>query len=391
MGEVRIGIVGLGTIGRTHCGYMRELVGGRLSAVCDTDVRRIDKARSDSSIRFGAEVAAFSDYRKMIRSGTIDLLMVCVPHLLHAEITVDAMRQGLHVICEKPLAPTAEVAKRVIEVHKECGGSFSVMLQERASEVNIGLRNLVRNGVLGGVRRINWISTDWFRTQFYYRAEPWRGSWNREGGGVLINQSLHDLDLFQWLFGRPSIISAMVYLGKWHDITVEDEVAVSAEMENGAHATLSISSGDFPPTSRLEILCDKGKIIYEKGKAMLLLEPKRPIQEIIDRSSELFYTEKCEAKSIDLKEDSRKHQKITQSVVNGIRKVGEPLTLGEEGLDSVQLANTILYAGLTGLRVKYPVSDEVFSAFHRRLCEDESRGLDLRQSKTIDHERHVGE
>lgn len=377
MDKVRFGIIGLGNMGKGHLSYFHELDHAELTAVCDIDPTKFnieppkDFDHRADVVTLGPEVARFTDYRAMMRSGKVDAVIIAAPHYFHPEMTIEAFRHGLHVICEKPEAITAKEARKMNEAYGNTSGLvFAVMFNQRTNPVFCKLRELIMDGTLGGIRRVSWMITDWFRTQAYYNSGGWRGNWNGEGGGVLMNQCPHNLDLFQWFFGMPKRLTAMTFIGKWHDITVEDDVTAMMELENGATASFITTTGDFPGTNRLEIAAENGKLVCENNK-LLFYKTEAPVQEILDTSDKGFYHSDPEVIEIKVEEAPQGHKCITQNVINAILGKEELLSPGVEGIKSVELANAMLLSGLRGKTVDVPVCEDEFAELLDELRKNE--------------------
>jgi len=378
--EVRIGVVGLGNIGKFHCSYINEIEGAQLVAVCDKDKKKLNDTSipKDFDLKVGNfsevlnGVSKYTDYKEMIRSGEVDLIIISVPHYFHPDIAIEAFHHKIHVICEKPVAVSSRDALRMNEVAQKSNVVFSVMFQKRVSPVNLKIHEIIKKGVLGQIIRINWIITDFFRTQKYYDSGGWRGTWKEEGGGVLINQCPHYLDLFQWFFGLPKKLSSLVYLDKWHNILVEDDVSVLMEMENGASASFITTTGDYPGTNRLEITGSKGKLVYEHEENITLYLLKKPLPQIIKNSEEGFYSVAPSIKKIKIKDIYEGHKYITQNTINAILKNEKLISPGIDGIKSVQLANSILYSGLMNKQIQFPVSDDLYIKLLETLKEKET-------------------
>src|SRR5258706_9201509 len=227
--EVRIGIVGLGNMGSVHAGWLLEgkVKRCRLTAVCDTNPKKLEQERYNGLKRF-------DDSATMLRSGEIDAVLIAVPHYFHTTIGIDALQLGLHVLTEKPISVHKNDCLKLIAAHKNPKQIFAAMFQLRTEPVYQKIRSMVRGGELGKLFRVNWIITDWFRSDAYYASSAWRATWAGEGGGVLLNQALHNLDLWQWLFGMPARVRAFCGFGKFHEIEVEDQVTAYFEYASGA-------------------------------------------------------------------------------------------------------------------------------------------------------------
>lgn len=378
MKKIRFGLIGLGNIGTLHYSYMNELEGAELTAVCDIDRSKFTNFQAvadfdhDTSGVGGLDksLATFTDYKEMLESGLVDAVIIAVPHYFHPEMAIEAFRRGIHVLCEKPVAITAREAREMNEAHAQSDVVFGAMFQMRTDPTFIRIKEMLEDGTLGDIRRVSWIITSWFRTQTYYDSGGWRGNWNGEGGGVLMNQCPHNLDLFQWFFGLPKKLTAQVYLGKWHDITVEDDVSVLMELENGATASFITATSDTPGTNRLEITAENGKLVYESGK-LTFYKTEAPVQEILEHSDQGFYSGKPEVIEVEIPAKPHGHKYITQNVVNAILGREGLIAPGIEGIKSVQLANAMLLSGLKGKTVELPVCEDEFDRLLEELRADE--------------------
>lgn len=374
MKKVRFGVVGMGNIGVHHAGYFPELEGAELTAICDIDEAKLtdieapkdfDQVMADTVI--DTSIAKFADYTEMLDSGKVDAVIIATPHYFHPEMAKEAFRRGIHVICEKPVAITAREAREMNAAHADSGVVYAAMFQMRTDPVYIKIKEMLEDGTLGEVRRVSWIITDWFRTQKYYDSGGWRGNWTGEGGGVLMNQCPHNLDLFQWFFGLPKKLQALVYLGKWHDITVEDDVSVLMELANGATASFITTTADTPGTNRLEIAAENGKLVLEAG-SITFFKTEDSVQSILEESGQGFYSARPEVIKVAVEPRAHGHRFITQNAINAILGGEEELIApGTEGIKSVQLANGMLLAGLRGGTVELPVCEDEFDELLEEL------------------------
>ncbi|HEY1111084.1 MAG TPA: Gfo/Idh/MocA family oxidoreductase, partial [Opitutaceae bacterium] len=262
MKNVRLGIVGLGNIGKFHTGYLLENKISRctLTAVSDAYAPSLEPFKSKG-------VKTFASCEEMIRSGEIDALVIATPHFLHTTIGIDALKNGLHVMVEKPISAHKADAERLIATAQQHPKQvFAGMFQMRVEPRYQKIRKLIESGELGEVVRVNWIITDWFRTEAYYASGGWRATWKGEGGGVLLNQCLHQLDMLQWLCGMPAKVRGFCQLGRFHDIEVEDNITTYLEWKNGATGVFISSTGEAPGTNRFEICGTRGKVVLENNK-----------------------------------------------------------------------------------------------------------------------------
>ena len=249
-------------MGTAHAVAIRDgkVCGLELTALCDTDESRLNFCRQNFP-----NVCLFNDWKNLIDSKTVDAVIIAVPHKTHSLIAEYALNAGLNVLVEKPVDISISRALKLNKTAKKSGKVFAIMFNQRTNELFAKAREIVQGGELGELKRSVWIITNWYRTQQYYNSGDWRASWAGEGGGVLLNQAPHNLDLWQWICGMPEEITAYCEEGKYHNIEVEDEAMLIARYKNGAIGTFITSTGEYPGTNRLEISGDKGKIVIENG------------------------------------------------------------------------------------------------------------------------------
>ena len=348
MDEVRIGIIGVGGMGTSHSRKFREgeIRRARLVAACDIEPEKLEPFK---------DLKTYTDSRELIRSGEVDAVLIATPHYDHTTIGIDAFDNGLHVLVEKPISVHKADAERLIAAWKRSKNRvFGAMFQMRTEPVFKKIKQLIESGELGRIQRINWTVTAWFRTEAYYASGGWRATWKGEGGGVLLNQCPHNLDLFQWFFGMPKRCRAFCGFGKYHDIEVEDEVTAYFEYEDGATAVFIASTGETPGTDRLEVAGDRGRLVYENGK--ITFGRNEVLTSVFNKTSpERFGRPEKWDVEIPVRDAKRGHGVITQSFVNAILD-GTPLIApAEEGIRSVELANAMLLSAFTDQTVTIPI------------------------------------
>jgi len=359
MDNVRFGVVGLGNMGLYHVETFASLKGGTLEAICDAAPANLERAGQKTPAR------RFSQYQEMLDSGLIDAVLIATPHFLHPEIALAAFERNIHVLCEKPLAVTVGQGRSVIEAAgRKPQLKFGLMFQMRTTALYRKIRELIADGELGDISRITWIVTDWFRTWTYFASGGWRATWAGEGGGVLINQCPHNLDLIQWLTGlTPSRITAVGFVGKTHPIEVEDEVSAILEYPGGAIGHFITSTGEAPGTNRLEICGDRGKLVAEKGK-IAFSRTRKSVRETRETSKEAFAV--MEAWDIDVPvgpSDAEGHKIVTQNFVNAVLKDEALIAPGIDGLKELELGNAIAMAALTRKTIDLPLDSGAYDRF----------------------------
>src|SRR6266853_3520704 len=258
MTKVRLGIIGLGNIGQHHAAYVSagKINRAQLVAVSDAVPAKLGQFN---------QLKTFTSGEELIGSGLVDAVIIATPHYQHTTLGIAALKQGLHVMVEKPISAHKADAERLIAAHKRNAKLvFAGMFQLRAEPRYLKIQNLIRTGELGEIVRMSWIMTDWFRTEAYYASGGWRATWKGEGGGVLLNQCLHNLDVMQWLLGMPGRVRGFCQLGRFHDIEVEDNVTAYLEYSNGATGTFVSSTGEAPGSNRFEIAGTRSKLVIER-------------------------------------------------------------------------------------------------------------------------------
>lgn len=360
MDTVRFGIIGIGAMGSKHMLsiFNNEITGASLTAVCDVNPQRLEWAKENC----GDAVKCYSDYKELIASGEVDAIIISTPHYLHPVIAIEGLKSGLHVLVEKPAGVYTKAVRDMNEIAAQSGKVFGINLVMRTHPVYQKAREMIQNGELGPLKRAVWINTNWHRTQAYYNSGGWRATWSGEGGGVLMNQCPHNLDLWQWLFGMPSRVRASCYLGKWHNIEVEDDVSIFAEYEDGRTATFIATTGEFPGTDRLEITGDLGKLVIENEK--LTFYKLSGSEEYYRFNSKIIpntFAPSVEVINVETTGEYTKHRGIKQDFTNAIRFGSKLLAPGEEGIHSLQICNAAyLSAWNDGKWVNLPVDEDEF-------------------------------
>ena len=355
---VRFGIIGVGNMGNSHIkmhlkGEHKEL---RITAIAD-----INPERLAASAKLLPGVKTYDTAEALIDSGEVDAVIIATPHYDHSPIAQYAFSKGVHVLTEKPAGVYAKQVREMNEAAAKTDLVFGIMYNQRTNCVYRKMREIVQGGELGEIRRVSWIITDWYRTQAYYNSGGWRATWAGEGGGVLLNQCPHNLDLWQWICGLPVKVQAFCHEGKWHDIEVEDDVTIYVEYANGATGTFITTTGDCPGTNRFEITLDGGKLVCENNKLMLY-KLKGKVSEHCANATEGFGW--IEGEWIEVETDGRnkQHSEVTNKFAAAVLR-GEPLVAnGEEGIRGLSISNAAHLSSWLGKPVDLPVDEDVYFA-----------------------------
>jgi len=358
---LRIGIIGIGGMGSHHARYLTDgkVPGAALTAVCDIDPARLDAAKKN----FGDHLETFDNGDDFFAADVCDAVIIATPHYFHPPYAIQAFANGVHALSEKPAGVYTAQVREMNEAAAASDCVFGLMFNQRTTPIYRKLRSLVQSGELGEIKRTNWIITDWFRSQSYYDSGGWRATWAGEGGGVLLNQCPHNLDLWQWTCGMPARVRAFCAFGKYHDIEVEDDVTAYVEYANGATGLFITTTGEAPGTNRLEVTCDRGKVVVEHGK-LTFHRTIEPVSKFCAEYQGGFGSPETWTCDVPVGGGGEQHIGITKDWVYSIR-TGAPLTApGEEGIKSLELSNAMLLSAWTDQWIDLPVDEKVY---HREL------------------------
>ena len=358
MDKVRYGIIGVGNQGSYYAKMFADgkIENGVLTALCDNNEAKLETAKN----KYGESYEYFSDYSEMLKSGLIDVAMVETPHYEHPQIVIDCIKKGINVICDKPAGVYTKQVKEMNACAEKHSVKFGMMFNQRTNCVYRKMREMIAGGDIGTIQRVTWIITDWFRTQSYYDNGSWRATWKGEGGGVLINQCPHQIDLIQWIVGEmPEKVRAICHYGKWHDVEVEDDVTAYFEYKNGATGVFITTTADTPGTNRLEITGNNGKLVCENGKLLFdeLEVPERVFNATYKGG---FGTPAHHLREVETDGENPQHIGILRNFARAILGL-EPLYVdGREGLRGVELMDAMLLSTWQDRTVTLPIDDDLY-------------------------------
>ena len=357
--QVKVGIIGIGNMGTAHSlqistGKVEQM---QLVAVADRNAHQRDWAKQN----LPESVQIFDEGVDLIDSGLCDAVMIAVPHYQHPELAIAAFARGIHVLCEKPAGVYAKQVAEMNAAAAKAGVVFAMMFNQRTNCLYRKMHDMVQGGELGRVKRVNWIITDWYRTQYYYDSGAWRATWGGEGGGVLLNQCPHNLDLLQWICGLPVRVRAFCHEGKWHDIEVEDDVTAYMEFENGATGVFVTTTGDAPGTNRFEIDCEWGKLVCEDNELILYRNARSDI-EFCQNADQGFAKPACERVVVETDGENPQHAGVMRAFAGCILNGSPLIARGEEGIRGLMLSNAMHLSSWLEQTVSLPVDEDLFLA-----------------------------
>lgn len=354
---IRFGIIGMGNMGTSHAKSFLagKIRGMRITAVADSESEKLLWSKENLPW-----AKTYTSAEELISSGEVDALIVCTPHYSHPDLVIKALENGLHVVSEKPAGVYTKQVREMNEFAEKQDKTFAMMFNQRTNCVYRKIKEIVDSRKYGEIRRVNWIITDWYRTQAYYNSGGWRATWIGEGGGVLLNQSPHQLDLWQWICGMPTKVRAFCHEGKWYDVEIEDDVTIYAEYENGATGVFVTSTGDFPGSNRLEITMDKARLVCEKGEKITLFELEEGLTENIASCENGFASIPYKEIVVETDGINDQHPGVLNAFSDHIL-YGTPLVAeGTEGINGLMISNAAHLSSWTNETVTLPIDEDKF-------------------------------
>ena len=354
MEPLKLGLVGLGGMGQSHLTKEAALEEVTFTGVADIVRSAVDEVSSKY------DVAGYYSYQELIDRGGCEAVLIAAPHPFHAPIALYAIERGLHVLSEKPLAVTVREADQLIEAAKKAGVKLGVMFQTRTEPLFRRAHEILASGEIGRIYRSFMVASHWYRTQAYYDSGSWRGTWQGEGGGVLMNQSPHSLDVFIWLGGHPTRVQANVAT-RAHRIEVEDTAEALIDYGHGHTGYLYTTTAEWPGDDRIELTGDRGKLVLQRG-SLRLYRMSTPLQTAIDTGAKWGKAE-GEWEEVEVNPEDSGHQVVVRQFARAIR-LGEPLVaVAEDGRNSLELANAILLSGYRKKPVDLPLDRDEYDRF----------------------------
>lgn len=354
---IRYGIIGVGNMGTSHVRFYKE---GRIKEMRLVAIADLNPDRLEVNLDELPELATFRTGEELIDSGLCDAVVIATPHYSHPHYVKYGISKGLHALSEKPAGVYTKQVREMNEYAAAHDKVFAMMFNQRTNHIYRKMKEIVDSGVYGQIKRVNWIITDWYRTQSYYNSGGWRATWEGEGGGVLLNQCPHNLDLWQWICGMPKKIRAFCHEGKWHDIEVEDDVTIYAEYENGATGVFVTTTGDAPGTNRFEITLDKAKLVCESGKALSLYVLEQGSIEFSKTSKNGFAKPKGEFAEVETDGSNEQHTGVLNAFAANILRGEKLVADGCEGINGLTISNAAHLSSWLGKEIELPIDEELY-------------------------------
>lgn len=347
--QIRLGVIGLGNIGQQHIGHIRS------GAVQNCEVTALS-SRGPSALAEEIGAQHFSDYRELVDSGICDAVLIATPTMSHLDMGLYALNKGLHVLMEKPLGLSTAEGEQLLSAAGE-GQVFALMLNQRVAPVFAKMKAVIDSGTLGEIQRTHWTMTNWFRPEVYFQVSDWRATWCGEGGGLLVNQCIHNIDIFQWLSGVPVSVQGFCGFGKYHDIEVEDEATAYFEYSNGATGIFVGSTGESPGVNRLDVVGDNGMLSFD-GERLFHTENTPATSAYNRETRDMFGQPDTRETDITPTETVNQHALVISNFADAILQAEPLIAPAAEGIDSLSIANAILWSAWNGERIALPLNSE---------------------------------
>jgi predicted dehydrogenase len=331
-----------------------------LVAVSDVNSQRVAEVSTKERIQ------GYDDPVRLMEDSGAESILITTPHYFHTPLAIAAFERGLHVLCEKPVGVHVNDVQMMIDAHEAAlqdypGLIFAAMFQRRVLGHWRKIKHLITEGSLGRLVRASWIITTWFRTQSYYNQSDWRATWRGEGGGILLNQCPHNLDIYQWFFGMPERVRGFASMGKYHNIEVEDEVTAIFEHSDGMVGHFITSTIESPGTNRFEIVGELGRVVFEDEKLIIDYNEKSMLT-VSETSDEPFIIVPYSSETTAAPVTNSQHLEVIERFAQAVCGDGEPIAYGAEGMGSVMLANAVLASHFAGTPVDLPLDGDAYAS-----------------------------
>lgn len=348
---IRLGVIGLGNIAQQHITNIETgaVAGFKITALC---------SRNETPLAQELNALHFSSYKDLIDSGSVDAVLIATPTLSHFEIAQYALEKDCHVMLEKPIGLSSYEGEQLLGYAKN-DTKFALMLNQRTDPTYAKIKSIVDSGVLGDIQRTHWTMTNWFRPEIYFQVSDWRATWKGEGGGLLVNQCIHNLDIFQWICGAPNQITAFSEFGKYHNIEVEDEVTAFLRYDNKATGVFIGSTGEAPGVNRFDIIGDKGSLHFDSGALSQKLNAQST-SEFCHSTQDMFGMPEVTESEIVIDQTVNQHALIMNNFAAAINHNETLIAPAADGLASLDLANAILLSSWNDEKVTLPLDRKIY-------------------------------
>lgn len=373
MNQVRMAVIGTGSMGKKYAqmiaaGSVKDMV---LTAVVCRSEANIEWAKE----KLNQEVQIFPDADTLYAHGDLfDAVMIVTPHKLHPEMVKQGLLAGKHMFCDKPAGVSMKQCEEMARLAREKDLKFAMMFHQRMYGKYLRIKELLEQNEIGVIRRVMMENSRYYRTQYYHKSGSWRSSWTGEGGGALINQGQHILDIWQWLVGMPQSVQAVIPFGKYNDFDVDDEATILMEYPDKRTAVFILTTGEGSWTERLEIVGSKGTILLEEDKLTI----SRYDQDLTEYGKNAQCNAREQMKETltveDYPKEKEPYEEMLADFADAILTDGSVAVSGLEGLHALELTNAAYLSAFTGKKISLPMdADEYEKELTRRMQDEQSR------------------
>lgn len=353
--QVRIAVIGTGYMAGRHLEFLDTYDKAEVTAVCDVNLERAQEVADQYKCK------AYSDHKQLLADKVADAVLIVTPHFFHTSIGIDALDAGHHVLCEKPLSVHKADCEKLLAAHTNKDLVFALMFNQRTNPAYRKVKSLLESGEMGRITRMSWIITNWFRSEAYYKQGTWRATWAGEGGGVLLNQCPHQLDMMIWLCGMPEKVHCFGRFGQYHDIEVEDDVTAYMEFPGGASGVFIATTGEAPGQNTLEICGDRGRITVD-GHKVHWSRTERSVKDLLENDPTPMPEPETWEIDFEYPDEGGQHHEIMTNFCEAILEGKELIAPSTEGTSSVELCNAMLLSAWKEQTVHLPMDSAEYAA-----------------------------
>lgn len=374
MNQLRIAIIGIGGMGKTYAKIINEgkVRGMTLAAVTCRSKENVLWAKEN----LDSQTKVYQDTELLFKDTDLfDAVLIVTPHKTHPEFAIRAFEYKKHVFCDKPAGISFYQSQRMSQAAKDSNRKYAMMFHQRLFDKYTRVKEIIDSNRLGDIRRVMLENSRYYRTNFYHKSSSWRSSWNHEGGGVLINQGQHLLDIWQWLFGMPKSLRADICYGKYNDFLVDDEATIYMQYENQMTAVFFITTGEPVNEERLEIIGTKGKLLLINNHLTIYTYEK----EIDEYSKTALVTNADELKISRMEEEfedqANPYEPMLQNFADALLEDAKLIAPGEDGENSLTLANAAYLSSWIQETITLPIDPMLYEEKLKEKMMEESQIL----------------
>ena len=386
---MKLGIAGIGVIGESYLKLFKEgrIKEGEVAAVASRNTQRVEKILEKLNLQ---EVRVYGSLKEMLEKESLSGVIITTPHKLHVSMMKEALQMGVSVLTDKPLSSTRKEAEEMAVFAKDYPDLVKgVLFNKRANPIHKEIKKIIESGELGILRRALYEVTDYYRSHRYYEESGWRGTYEEEGGGVLMNQAVHQMDLLTWFTDLPKEVMAFLKEGSHRPMTTENDAYLHLFYEGGGVGHFITSTHESPGVHRLELSFDQGQILMENEKTLKITKLQEPEEDFSRKTETLFahVPGTLEVKEFEPLEDKEEHVRTIENFIRAIEGKEKIQSSLEEAVKSITLVNAAYLSHFTGKKGAMDFSLEEYDReLHRKIQEERA----LKEEKQTGKRMNLG-